>query len=286
MLGSTRTRWRSPPGGASAFPRSGSSGSARTTSGRRPETGPCGQCSEIFYDRGERYACGDPACGPGHCDRYMEIYNLVFMEYDLQPGNSSFGCRTRVDTGMGVERTACVLQAVDSVFDTDGFQLIMNWVAEQSGVAYGDSDSRAGAPRPRRPRPRRHLPDRGGHRAVQRGARLHLPASPAACDLPGEADRARGGAPAPRHRDRADGRAYPMLREHAADIERDRARRGGEVLRDARARDEGFRRSGGPGGDHRRRRVRAGATYGFPIELAQESARNAASRSTWTDSTR
>ena len=48
---------------------------------------PCGQCSEIFYDRGEEYACGDPACGPGHCDRYMEIYNLVFMEYDLQPGN-------------------------------------------------------------------------------------------------------------------------------------------------------------------------------------------------------
>src|SRR6476661_6325869 len=51
------------------------------------ETGPCGQCTEIFYDRGERYACGDPACGPGHCDRYMEIYNLVFMEYDLRPGN-------------------------------------------------------------------------------------------------------------------------------------------------------------------------------------------------------
>ena len=84
---STRTRSRSRPGSASASRPSGSSGSARTTSGRRPRPGPCGQCSEIFYDRGEQYACGDPTCGPGHCDRYMEIYNLVFMEYDLQPGN-------------------------------------------------------------------------------------------------------------------------------------------------------------------------------------------------------
>ena len=71
----------------------------------------------------------------------MEIYNLVFMEYDLQPGNVLVRLPSaNVDTGMGVERTACVLQAVDSVFDTDGFQLIMDWVAGQSGVAYGDSD--------------------------------------------------------------------------------------------------------------------------------------------------
>src|SRR5256885_16199019 len=105
------------------------------------ETGPCGQCSEIFYDRGEQYACGDPACSPGHCDRYMEIYNLVFMEYDLLPGNVLEPLPTQnVDTGLGLERTACVLQGVDSVFDTDGFQLIMNWVAEQSGVAYSGSE--------------------------------------------------------------------------------------------------------------------------------------------------
>ncbi len=75
------------------------------------ETGPCGQCSEIFYDRGEQYACGDPACGPGHCDRYMEIYNLVFMEYDLQPGDVLERLPNQnVDTGLGLERTACVLK--------------------------------------------------------------------------------------------------------------------------------------------------------------------------------
>ena len=105
------------------------------------ETGPCGQCTEIFYDRGEAYDCGDPNCGPGHCDRIMEIYNLVFMEYDLQPGNVLVPLPTpNVDTGIGVERTACVLQDVSSVFDTDGFQLIMEWVAKESGVAYHDSD--------------------------------------------------------------------------------------------------------------------------------------------------
>jgi alanyl-tRNA synthetase len=101
------------------------------------ETGPCGQCSEIFYDRGEKHACGDPNCGPGHCDRYMEVYNLVFMEYDLKPGNVLEKLPLQnVDTGMGVERTACVLQDVDSVFDTDGFRQIMDWIETESGTPY------------------------------------------------------------------------------------------------------------------------------------------------------
>ncbi len=105
------------------------------------DTGPCGQCSEIFYDRGEVHACGDPGCGPGHCDRFMEIYNLVFMEYDLQPGNVLARLpHQNVDTGMGIERTATVLQQVDSVFDTDGFREIMDWIEAESGVAYQDSD--------------------------------------------------------------------------------------------------------------------------------------------------
>ena len=104
------------------------------------ETGPCGQCTEIFYDRGERYACGDPNCGPGHCDRIMEIYNLVFMAYDLQPGNVLVPLPTpNVDTGNGLERTACVLQDVSSVFDTDGFRVIMDWIERESGVAYNES---------------------------------------------------------------------------------------------------------------------------------------------------
>jgi alanyl-tRNA synthetase len=105
------------------------------------DTGPCGQCSEIFYDRGEHRACGDPHCGPGHCDRYMEIYNLVFMEYDLKPGNVLERLPTQnVDTGMGVERTACVIQDVDSNYDTDGFRVIMDWIEEQSGVGYHDNE--------------------------------------------------------------------------------------------------------------------------------------------------
>jgi alanyl-tRNA synthetase len=105
------------------------------------ETGPCGQCSEIFYDRGAKYDCGDPNCGPGHCDRIMEIYNLVFMAYDLQPGNVLVDLPTpNVDTGNGLERTACVLQDVSSVFDTDVFREIMDWIEAESGVPYRESE--------------------------------------------------------------------------------------------------------------------------------------------------
>jgi alanyl-tRNA synthetase len=106
------------------------------------ETGPCGPCSEIFFDRGEGVGCRLPLaeCGPGHCDRFMEIYNLVFMQYDLRPGNELVELPNQnIDTGMGLERTSLVLQGVDSNFDTDGFQLIMRWVEEQSGVGYRDS---------------------------------------------------------------------------------------------------------------------------------------------------
>src|SRR6266581_3920688 len=105
------------------------------------ETGPCGPCSEIFFDRGEEHACGDPACQPGHCDRHYEFYNLVFIQYDLQPGNKLVPLpNANVDTGMGVERTACVLQGVGSNYDTDGFQVIMDWIERESGVGYRDSD--------------------------------------------------------------------------------------------------------------------------------------------------
>ncbi|MDX6475550.1 MAG: alanyl-tRNA synthetase [Gaiellaceae bacterium] len=104
------------------------------------DTGPCGPCTEIFYDRGEEHACGDPACRPGHCDRYYEFYNLVFIQYDLQPGNRLVPLpNANVDTGMGVERTACVLQDVGSNYDTDGFRVIMDWIERESGVGYHDS---------------------------------------------------------------------------------------------------------------------------------------------------
>ena len=106
------------------------------------ETGPCGPCSEIFYDRGDEYACGDPACRPGHCDRYYEFYNLVFIEYDLRPGNELVPLPAQnVDTGMGVERTACVLQGVASNYDADGFRLIMDWIEANASVAYQQDDA-------------------------------------------------------------------------------------------------------------------------------------------------
>ena len=105
------------------------------------DTGPCGPCSEIFYDRGEEHGCGRADCRPGcECDRYMEFYNLVFMQYDLRPGNELVPLPSpNVDTGLGLERGAMILQDAASNFDTDGFRLIMDWVERESGVAYGDS---------------------------------------------------------------------------------------------------------------------------------------------------
>ena len=104
------------------------------------DTGPCGPCSEIFYDRGPEHGCGDPTCGPNceRCERYLEFWNLVFMEYDLAAdGTLTPLPQQNIDTGLGLERGAMLLQEVGSIFDTDGYQAIMRWVAEESGVAYG-----------------------------------------------------------------------------------------------------------------------------------------------------
>ena len=238
------------------------------------ETGPCGQCTEIFYDRGEAYACGDPNCGPGHCDRIMEIYNLVFMAYDLQPGNLLVHLPTpNVDTGNGIERTACVLQGVSSVFDTDGFQVIMDWIERESGVAYNDSEVSQ--------RAHRVLADHGRavtfliaegiepsnegrgyicrrllRRAIYQAKRIGLEG---VHRLPAVVVEQMGD-------------AYPMLREHAGQIERivraeeekfsETLARGMKVFEDlagqeAITADDAFALV---------------ATYGFPIELAQELA--------------
>ncbi|HEY6962186.1 MAG TPA: alanine--tRNA ligase [Gaiellaceae bacterium] len=238
------------------------------------EIGPCGQCSEIFYDRGEKYACGDPDCGPGHCDRIMEIYNLVFMEYDLQPGNVLVKLpAANVDTGNGIERTACVLQDVSSVFDTDGFRQIMDWIEAESGTPYEQDDVSR--------RAHRVLADHGRaasfliaegiepsnegrgyvcrrllRRAIHQARRIGLEAS---------------------HRlsrvvVAQMGDAYPLLSEHAEDIERvwrleeerfsETLARGQKVFdelagKDAITADDAFALA---------------ATYGFPIELTEELA--------------
>jgi alanyl-tRNA synthetase len=106
------------------------------------ETGPCGPCSELHYDRGEAYGCGEEDCGPncGRCDRFIEFWNLVFMEFDLCADGSLLPLpRQNIDTGLGLERGAMLLQQAESIFDTDGFKLIMDWIERESGVGYHDS---------------------------------------------------------------------------------------------------------------------------------------------------
>jgi alanyl-tRNA synthetase len=106
--------------------------------------GPCGPDSELFWDWGEAYGCGQPDCAPGctRCDRFLEFWNLVFMSYELHADGSLTPLpNENVDTGMGLERAASALQNVRSVYETDGYQAIMSWIASESGVAYGDSEA-------------------------------------------------------------------------------------------------------------------------------------------------
>ncbi|MDA8345125.1 MAG: alanine--tRNA ligase [Thermaerobacter sp.] len=107
------------------------------------DTGPCGPCSEIFYDRGAEYACGEN-CDFIHCacDRYLEIWNLVFMQYDRDAsGKMTPLPRPSIDTGMGLERLASVLQGVESNWDTDLFQPLIQEIARLSGIPYDRGDA-------------------------------------------------------------------------------------------------------------------------------------------------
>jgi alanyl-tRNA synthetase len=106
------------------------------------ETGPCGPCSEMYYDRGPELSCGRPTCGPGcSCERYLEFWNLVFMEFDLAAdGKLTPLPRPVIDTGLGLERTASIQQSVISVYETDGYQKIMDWIESESGVAWTSSE--------------------------------------------------------------------------------------------------------------------------------------------------
>jgi len=104
--------------------------------------GPCGPDTEMYYDRGEGIGCGRPDCAPGcECERYLEFWNLVFMEFELhEDGTLTPLPKQNVDTGMGLERAAAVLQGVISVYETDGYRAIMDWIAAESGIAYGESE--------------------------------------------------------------------------------------------------------------------------------------------------
>ena len=103
-------------------------------------TGPCGPCSEIYFDRGEQYGCGKPTCGVGcDCDRYVEFWNLVFTQFDSD-GKGGYAPldHPNIDTGMGLERLACIMQGVDNLFLVDTVQNIMKRVCQIAGVKYGD----------------------------------------------------------------------------------------------------------------------------------------------------
>ena len=101
-------------------------------------SGPCGPCSEIYYDRGEKYGCGSPTCGVGcDCDRYVEFWNLVFTQFDSDgKGNYTPLAHPNIDTGMGLERIACISQGVDNLFEVDTVQNIMKHLSRIAKVEY------------------------------------------------------------------------------------------------------------------------------------------------------
>ena len=105
-------------------------------------SGPCGPCSELYFDRGEEYGCGSPTCGVGcDCDRYVEFWNLVFTQFD-NDGHDNYTPldHPNIDTGMGLERLACIMQGVNNLFEVDTVRNIMKHVSRIAGVHYGDSE--------------------------------------------------------------------------------------------------------------------------------------------------
>ena len=106
--------------------------------------GPCGPCSEIYFDRGEEYGCDNPDCKPGcDCDRYVEFWNHVFTQFNRDTeGNYTPLKNKNIDTGMGLERLACIMQGVDSIFDVDTIRYILNSVVELCGVEYKEGKAK------------------------------------------------------------------------------------------------------------------------------------------------
>ena len=106
--------------------------------------GPCGPCSEIYFDRGPKKGCGKPDCHVGcECDRYVEFWNLVFSQFDGDGnGNYTPMAHPNIDTGMGLERLACIMQGVDNLFEVDTIQNIMKKISEIAGVHYHDDEAK------------------------------------------------------------------------------------------------------------------------------------------------
>ena len=234
----------------------------------------------MYWDWGVEHGCGEPDCKPRctRCERFLEFWNLVFMEFELHAdGTLTPLPKQNVDTGMGIERTAAVLQNVMTVYETDGYQAIMRWIADESGVAYGDS--------PEATKAHRILADHGRgmtflaadgvspsnegrgyvmrriiRRAVQQAARVGLepPYLARLADVVIEQMK--------------DG--YSELEEHRDEIHRilsaEEERFGQTLARGMRLFEEIAQKGGDIAGEDA---FRLHDTYGFPLELTQELAR-------------
>jgi alanyl-tRNA synthetase len=238
--------------------------------------GPCGPDSELYYDWGAEHGCGEPDCAPGctRCPRFLEFWNLVFMEYELHVDGTLTPLPTQnIDTGLGLERGSAILQGVMSVYDTDGYRRIMDWIAAESGVAYGDSPTATKAHRiladhgrgmtflvadgvtPSNER-RGYVLRRIIRRAVQQAQRIGL------------ADVWRLGAVVVAQMEHA----YPGLSERAEEIERV-IRAEEEQFSETVARGlERFEELATEQGISAEDAFTLAATYGFPIELTVELA--------------
>ncbi len=240
--------------------------------------GPCGPDSEMYWDWGAEVGCAE-GCLPGctRCERFLEFGNLVFMSYELHPDGTLTDLPSKnIDTGWGLERVARVVQNVASVYDTDGYQLIMEWVAGQSGVAYGASEDATKAHRVLADHGRGMtfiasegvVPSNEGRgyvlrRIVRRAAQHGLRIGMQSPFLPGLADVVI----------EQMGQAYPELVEHRNEIHRVLAaeeERFGETLERGMGIFEESAAKGEITGDDA---FTLQATYGFPIELTQELAR-------------
>jgi alanyl-tRNA synthetase len=238
--------------------------------------GPCGPDSELYYDWGEDHGCGEPDCAPGctRCERFLEFWNLVFMEYELRADGTLAPLPAQnIDTGMGLERAAAILQGVRSVYETDGYREIMEWIAAESGVAYGDSAAATKAHRVLADHGRAMTflvgdgvtPSNEGRgyvlrrivrRAVQQARRIGLTE---VYRLPAVVVEQMAG-------------AYPELRERAAEIEgvvRAEEERFGETLERGLKLFEGLAGNDSISGEEA---FTLAATYGFPLELTVELA--------------